>query len=61
MEQAKEERTERVLIRSIGGLIIIVGMTEILKVVGIEPAKGFGLLRALLLLGAGLYIAFRKK
>ena len=55
-----EKKSEKGITIILGGLIILVGISEILKVLGIEPAVGLGIIKGLILLGIGLFLAFRK-
>jgi hypothetical protein len=60
MAQIDSRKTEQGIRYIAGGLIIIIGIAETLRIVGVEPALGFDILKALLLLGTGLFVTFHK-
>lgn len=57
----KDRPSTDTLIKYIAAAIIgMVGMAEMLRVAGFEPSFAFDVLKSLLLIGIGLFIAFVK-
>ena len=41
-----------------GTLILIVAIVEVLRIIGIKPDMGYDILKAVILIGVGLFVGF---